>query len=196
MTDNSPAMGNEWLLTEGTSTSVSWGSNCSGNGYGFSFGDASFYGSEEGVKMTYPSWPWGQVITRKTTESTKTEFDASRDLIEANELMEAGLTPEIVCLCGSTRFMDAFQQANKDLSLAGKIVLTVALVTSDATNSEVTVEQKVKLEVLHRQKIALADSIYVLNVGGYIGESTRSEIEYAKSLGKPVVYLEKKESNQ
>ena len=59
MTDNSPAMGNEWLLTEGTSTSVSWGSNCSGNGYGFSFGDASFYGSEEGVKMTYPSWPWG-----------------------------------------------------------------------------------------------------------------------------------------
>ena len=122
--------------------------------------------------------------------------DASRDLIEANKLMKAGLTPEIVCLCGSTRFMDAFQQANKDLSLAGKIVLTVALVTSDATNSEVTAEQKAKLEVLHREKIALADSIYVLNVGGYIGESTRSEIEYAKSLGKPVVYLEKKESNQ
>ena len=96
---------------------------------------------------------------------------------------------EIVCLCGSTRFMDAFQQANKDLSLAGKIVLTVALVTSDTTNSEVTAEQKAKLEVLHREKIALADSIYVLNVGGYIGASTQHEIEYATTLNKPITYL-------
>jgi cell division protein FtsB len=53
-----------------------------------------------------------------------------------------------------------------------------------------TPEQKIALDELHKRKIDLADEVLVLNVGGYIGESTRSEIEYARKLGKPVRYLE------
>lgn len=111
--------------------------------------------------------------------------------------------PEIVCLCGSTRFCTAFQQANYALTMEGKIVLTVGFYRPSAEseaertryehhgeNIGCTPEQKVALDALHFRKIDLADSILVLNVGGYIGESTRNEIAYAKSIGKPVTYLE------
>lgn len=99
---------------------------------------------------------------------------------------------EVVCLCGSTRFMDAFHAANARLSLEGKIVLTVEIVTYDgATDPQrADPEQKVKLDELHLRKIDLADRVFVLNVGGYIGESTRDEINYAESIGKPIEYLE------
>jgi hypothetical protein len=46
------------------------------------------------------------------------------------------------------------------------------------------------LDDMHKRKIDMADAIYVINVGGYIGSSTRSEIEYAKATGKEVLYLE------
>lgn len=102
------------------------------------------------------------------------------------------LRPEIVVLCGSTRFMDAFHTANRELSLAGKIVLTVELVTYDgATDPQrADPEQKQKLDELHHHKIELADSVLVLNVDGYIGKSTAEEIAYAESLDKPIAYLE------
>jgi len=96
--------------------------------------------------------------------------------------------PEIVCLCGSTRFMDDFYAANMRETLAGKIVLTVGMSPSgDCRPDEDT---KVKLDALHFRKIELADSVLVLNVGGYIGQSTRNEIEHAVRMGKPVRYLE------
>lgn len=101
--------------------------------------------------------------------------------------------PKIVCLCGSTRFIDAFQEANLKETLAGNIVLSVGCNTkSDAglfkgTECE---EIKRKLDNLHKQKIYLADEVLVLNVDGYIGESTRNEIEYAHKHNKIVRYLE------
>jgi hypothetical protein len=102
--------------------------------------------------------------------------------------------PTIVCLCGSTRFMAAFQQANLRETLAGRIVLTVGCDTkSDAdlvAAGALTPELKEKLDELHRHKINLADEVLVLNVGGYIGQSTASEIVYATSKGKPIRYLE------
>lgn len=102
------------------------------------------------------------------------------------------LRPEVVVLCGSTRFMDAFHTANRELSLVGKIVLTVELVTYDgATDPQrADPEQKLRLDELHLHKIELADTVFVLNVGGYIGDSTREEIAYAESLDKPIAYLE------
>lgn len=102
--------------------------------------------------------------------------------------------PAIVCLCGSTRFGDAFAEANLNLTLAGHIVLSVGALVSDATLG-ITQESDVKkrLDALHLQKIRLADAIHVLNVGGYIGESTRREIEYATDLGKIITYMEKAE---
>lgn len=107
-----------------------------------------------------------------------------------------GPVPKIVCLCGSTRFYEEFMRANYELTMAGHIVLSVGFyhhVASEVHGQGVGVEtdeQKIELDELHRRKIDLADEILVLNVGGYIGESTRSEIEYARLHGKPVQYFE------
>jgi hypothetical protein len=102
--------------------------------------------------------------------------------------------PEIVVLCGSTRFPDAFADASKRLGLAGVIVLSVSMFghAGDLTDEECTIGHPTKdaLDALHKRKIDLADRVFVLNVGGYIGDSTRSEIEYATEQGKPIDYLE------
>lgn len=103
--------------------------------------------------------------------------------------------PKVVCLCGSTRFYETFQQINYDLTMQGNIVLTVgfyphASLKAHGQDIGITPDQKVQLDELHKRKIDLADSVLVLNVGGYIGESTRGEIEYAIDMGKPVDYLE------
>lgn len=102
-------------------------------------------------------------------------------------------SPTIVCLCGSTRFSDAFQKANLDETLAGRIVLTVGCMTHsdrELGESVITPEIKVKLDELHKKKIDLSDEILVLNVGGYIGESTAGEIAHAFARGKRIRFLD------
>lgn len=88
--------------------------------------------------------------------------------------------------------MDAFHAANRKLSLEGKIVLTVEIVTYEKTTDPQgrDLETKRALDELHFRKIDLADTVLVLNVGGYIGESTQNEIAYAMRTGKPIQYLE------
>ncbi len=101
--------------------------------------------------------------------------------------------PTIVCLCGSIkRAMKAFQEYQHSETLAGRIVLTVGSYsyTDEELVTEHFAEVKAKLDVLHFYKIMFADEILVLNVGGYIGESTEREIAWAKSLGKKIRYLE------
>lgn len=103
--------------------------------------------------------------------------------------------PKIVVLCGSTRFYDYFQRANYLETMAGNIVLSVGFYAHSAAvmhneQTGCTIEQKIALDELHKRKIDLADEVLVLNVGGYIGDSTRSEIEYAQSLRMPIRYLE------
>jgi hypothetical protein len=103
------------------------------------------------------------------------------------------MTPTITVLCGSTRFYDEFQRANYDLTMAGHIVLSVGFYPhapqAHGEGVGCTPEQKVALDELHKRKIDLADEVLVLNPGGYIGESTRSEIDYATATGKQVRYL-------
>lgn len=104
--------------------------------------------------------------------------------------------PRVVCLCGSTRFLDAFDDASLQQTLAGNIVLSIATTRThdkDLFAGRSRKEQAAlrdHLATLHRAKIDLADEILVINVGGYIGPSTRSEIEYADGAGKIVNYLE------
>jgi len=98
--------------------------------------------------------------------------------------------PTIVCLCGSTRFMDAFRAANLRETLAGRIVLTVGCDTKSDDMLGLGESTKRMLDELHKRKIDLADEILVLNVGGYIGQSTRGEIDYAVANGKRVRWLE------
>lgn len=109
---------------------------------------------------------------------------------------EPNTRPQIVCLCGSTRFYDAFQEANYDLTMQGAIVLSVGFYPhSKAEHGHGEgvghdSSEKVALDELHKRKIDLADEVLVLNVGGYIGESTRGEIGYAVKRGLPVRFLE------
>ena len=109
--------------------------------------------------------------------------------------------PRIVCLCGSTRFGGAFQAANLKETLAGKIVLSIGCnMKSDSEifghlpQAELD-EIKARLDELHKRKIDLADEVLILNVNGYIGTSTRSELDYAISHGKTVRWLEPSEPN-
>lgn len=99
----------------------------------------------------------------------------------------------IVCLCGSSRFYEAYQQANYEETMAGKIVLSIGFYPHAKGHGEMegcTPEQKVELDKLHKDKIDMADEILVLNVGGYFGDSTRSEIAHAKREGKTIRWLE------
>lgn len=97
--------------------------------------------------------------------------------------------PKVVCLCGSGRFADAFTDAASTETLKGRIVLTIGV--SKHAGDPLTTKQAERLDELHLRKIDLADEVLILNVGGYIGSSTRREIEYAESLGKQIRYLEK-----
>ncbi len=96
----------------------------------------------------------------------------------------------VITLCGSTRFKDAFIEAQKRLTLEGNIVISVGLFGHAGDDEVWTEGTKEMLDNMHKWKIDMADAIYVVNVGGYIGESTRSEIEYARQHGKKVMYLE------
>lgn len=98
----------------------------------------------------------------------------------------------VITLCGSTRFKEQFLEAQKRLTLEGNIVISVGLFGHSGDEEVWTPGIKEMLDNMHKRKIDMADAIYVINPGGYIGESTRSEIEYAKANGKKVLYLENK----
>ena len=104
----------------------------------------------------------------------------------------------VITLCGSTRFKDEFYEAQKRLTLEGNIVISVGLFGHfgdsevwDGMDEGTLSKTKEMLDDMHKRKIDMADSIYVINVGGYIGDSTGSEIKYAKAHGKTVEFLEK-----
>ena len=97
---------------------------------------------------------------------------------------------KVVTLCGSTRFKDQFFEVQKKLTLAGNIVISVGLFGHSGDNEVWSEGTKEMLDDMHKRKIDMADEIFVINVGGYIGESTKSEIEYAKKTGKSVLFYE------
>lgn len=142
------------------------------------------------------------LIAARALRDADAELDRLRARVAALEAAarERTLTggrarPPIVCLCGSTRFYAAFQEANYRETMAGRIVLSVGFYPHSQDEAHggdvgVAAEQKATLDELHKRKIDLADDVLVLNVGGYIGDSTRSEIEYAEAQGKPVRYFE------
>lgn len=99
---------------------------------------------------------------------------------------------KIITLCGSTRFKDAFMREQKRLTLEGNIVISVGLFGHSGDKEAWLNDGKTKkmLDDMHKKKIDMADSIFIINEGGYIGESTKNEIRYARKHGKPVEYLE------
>ena len=96
---------------------------------------------------------------------------------------------KVITLCGSTRFKDEFLQVQKRLTLEGNIVISGGLFGHSGDNEVWTEGTKEMLDDMHLRKIDMADEIFVVNVGGYIGSSTRNEIKYAESTGKVVRYF-------
>lgn len=97
--------------------------------------------------------------------------------------------PTIVCLCGSTRFKDAWRRATRIEGLAGRIVLSVAvMIHGDDEPITEDSPEKAMLDELHLRKIDLASEVLILDVGGYVGDSTMAELRYAVEAGKHIRY--------
>lgn len=113
--------------------------------------------------------------------------------------------PEVVCLCGSTRFKDEYRAENARLTLEGKIVLSVGFFhhsgdapegVAEAVEEFERSDKKADLDELHKRKIDLADRIHVINVDGYVGDSTASEIEYARETDTNISWYESRNARQ
>ncbi len=103
--------------------------------------------------------------------------------------------PKIVCLCGSTRFWETFSRVGWQETLAGSIVLSIGIAAPESMvlahpDTPEGKDQKQRLDELHLKKVELADEIIILNIDGYIGESTSRELAYAQQLGKTIRFLE------
>jgi hypothetical protein len=94
----------------------------------------------------------------------------------------------IITLCGSTKFLPLFQQYRKEFTIAGYIVLSPEIYGH--YGDTMTEKEKQQLDRMHLAKISMSDMIFVINKNGYIGESTKREIEWAKQLEKKIIYLE------
>ena len=95
---------------------------------------------------------------------------------------------KVITLCGSSRFKEDFERINKELTLAGNLVISLGV--WGHAGDTFTEEQKVMLDDIHKRKIDMADAIYVINKDGYIGASTKSEIKYAHQHNKQIIYME------
>ena len=118
----------------------------------------------------------------------------NRILAAAHPVVPAPTRPEIICLCGSSRFIAATAVVAWEFEKAGKITLAMHLLpasyTSQADHQAEFEGCAAQMDELHLRKIDLADRVVVVNLGGYFGESTKREIAYARAHGKPVSFLE------
>ena len=94
----------------------------------------------------------------------------------------------IITICGSTRFKDQILASARSLTLDNHIVLA-PFIFHHADDEELTQEAKIRLDNLHKEKINMSDAIFVVNVDGYIGESTYGEIDWAQRMKKEVYFL-------
>ena len=96
---------------------------------------------------------------------------------------------KIITICGSMKFKDEIMRVAIQMELAGNVILTPILPIND-DEAVCTKEEVIVLGEMHKEKINLSDAILVVNVNGYIGNSTKSEIEYAKAQNKEILYFE------
>ena len=99
---------------------------------------------------------------------------------------------KIITLCGSSKFKQDFRRLEKDLTLGGNIVLTVGLFGHSGDSEVWCDDTKELLDDMHMHRINMCDAIYVVNKDFYIGDSTKKEIEYARSIGRKIIYMENK----
>ena len=148
------------------------------------------------LKYDYPDASWERLKT--TAGLTREEYMEKASAILPTT--EADYTPKmeakIVCLCGSTRFTDLMLVKQWELTKQGCIVLSWCALPdwyfSGEDKSHIGDQEGVKatVDTVHFRKIELSDEVFVINKDGYIGESTRNEINHALQIGKPIKYLE------
>jgi len=114
----------------------------------------------------------------------------NRTLIDRAVYEKIPFRDKRITLCGSTQFPEAFEYWNAQLTLAGNIVYSVAIMPHHANiRGELREDEKAKLDAVHLKKIDNSDAIFIVDIGGYIGDSTRSEIRYAEKTGKEIYRL-------
>ena len=101
---------------------------------------------------------------------------------------------KVITLCGSLKFKETFMKVAEELEFRGNCVLSVVYPTK-MDKDDYTKEEMHLMDKMHKERIKLADAIYVINVDGYIGSSTKKKIEFAKELGKEIIYHEKEKDN-
>lgn len=160
-------------------------------------------GTLESDALTELRRNWSEYAETLIT-SVKDAVAEAKKQMEIKEILDktnARTRPAVVCYCGSLRFKNAFIEAEHNALQSGVIALLPAMMSIDlqrehanqfATDNK---ELKEKADELHKRKIDICDYVYVLNINGYIGESTRSEIEYAEKIGKRVLYHEPEPEN-
>lgn len=145
------------------------------------------------LKAEYDSSPYHETKEARII-AFRNGWDACLQFIEGKPDQFAALPKprKIVCYCGSLRVaLEAFKKAEYEAVLKGEIALLPCCMFVDIEREYgAESDYKQKADDIHKRKIDICDEVMILNVGGYIGASTRSELEYAQSIGKPIKYLE------
>jgi len=95
---------------------------------------------------------------------------------------------KIITVCGSMRFIKEMMEITEKVELQGNCMLIPIYNPNRPDKDSFTEEEALVIDNMHKERIKLADAILVVNVDGYIGNSTKSEIEFAKQLNKEVIY--------
>ena len=132
-------------------------------------------------------YPYEVIFDDKETRDSKVDLWKNEELEFVNN--DDCRKYKIITLCGSTKFKDEFMKVQKELTLKGNIVISVGLF-GHADGENLTDDVKIMLDDMHKSKICIADEIFVINKGGYVGSSTQNEIDYALRNNKIVNYLE------
>ena len=139
---------------------------------------------EEAIEAAYNAFQHpNRMLVNTSDGNRKGRLEAAFEAAEPH--LRKKWAEGVVCLCGSTRFRAEIVEANRLLTLEGHIVLAPGVFGHDG--DPITDDEKAKLDALHLRKIDMAEQVIVIATGGYIGESTRREIVYAESTGKPVI---------
>lgn len=95
---------------------------------------------------------------------------------------------KIITVCGSLKFYKEMMEITEIMELQGNCMLVPIYNPNRPNKDTFTEEEALMLDKMHKEKIKLADAILVVNVDGYIGNSTRNEINYVRSLNKEIIY--------
>lgn len=152
--------------------------------YGVS-GDMAYTVGHEHASMRVDGEPVDHLL--RVTQVYRREHGAWKVVHRHADAARAADEYTVITLCGSMRFRDEFERLDAELTLAGRVVLTP---TALGPSTELDAEERARLGRVHLQKVAMADEVLIVNVGDYVGESTRREIEHARSRGIPVRFLE------